>query len=123
MKKKVLVVEDNPDMRSVLALAMERWGFQVVEARNGREAMRRVGATDFDLMVVNMVMPVMDGFEFVRRIRLRKKSEKTPILAVTGLDTPEHRDRCLQAGCNDYLAKPFSFDQLKAKIQTLLAGK
>ncbi len=123
MKKKVLVAEDHPDTRSVLVLMMERWGFEVVEARNGREAMTMVEASDFDLMVVDMAMPLMDGFELVKRVRARSQSKNTPILAVTALDAPEDRDRCLEAGCNDYLSKPFSFDDLKARIEALLAGK
>lgn len=123
MKKKVLVVEDHPDTRSVLVLMMERWGFEVVEARNGREAMTMVEANDFDLMVVDMAMPFVDGFDFVRRVRARSKTANTPIIAVTALDAPEDRDRCLRVGCNDYLPKPFSFDDLKAKIDALLVGK
>jgi len=122
MKKRVLVVEDHPDTRTVLVLMMERWGFEVVEARNGREAMMVVEASDFDLMVVDMAMP-LDGFDFVRRVRARPNTKSTPILAVTALDAPGDRDRCFQAGCDDYLPKPFSFDDLKAKIDALLGGK
>ena len=123
MQKKVLVVEDHPDTHSVLLLMIERWGFDVVGARNGREAMTMFEASDFDLMVVDMAMPLMDGFELVKRVRARSESENTPILAVTALGAPEDRDRCLEAGCNDYLPKPFSFDDLKARIEALLAGK
>lgn len=123
MKKKVLVVEDHPDTRSVLVLMMERWGFEVAEARNGRDALIMVEQNGFDLMVVDMAMPLVDGFEFVRRVRIQSKTANIPIIAVTALDAPEDRDRCLQAGCNDYLSKPFSFDDLKAKIDALLAGR
>ena len=123
MKKKVLVVEDHPDTRSVLVLMMERWGFEVAEARNGREALAMTEASDFDLLVVDMAMPIMDGFDLVKKVRARLQPKNTPILAVTALGVPEDRDRCLQAGCNDYLSKPFSFDDLKAKIDALLTGK
>ncbi len=123
MQKKVLVAEDHPDTRSVLLLMIERWGFEAVGARNGREAMTMIEASDFALMVVDMAMPLMDGFELVKRVRARSQSKNTPILAVTALDAPEDRDRCLEAGCNDYLPKPFSFDDLKARIEALLAGK
>lgn len=123
MKKKVLVVEDHSDTRSVLLLMIERWGFEVVGARDGREAMTMIEATDFDLLVVDMAMPFMDGFDLVKKVRARLQSKNTLILAVTALDAPEDRDRCLQAGCNDYLRKPFSFDDLKARIEALLAGK
>lgn len=123
MKKKVLVVEDHPDTRSVLVLMIERWGFEVVEARNGRDALIMVEQNGFDLMVVDMAMPLVDGFEFVRRVRVQSKTANIPIIAVTALDAPEDRDRCLQAGCNDYLPKPFSFDDLKAKIDALLGEK
>ncbi|MBI2352096.1 MAG: response regulator [Deltaproteobacteria bacterium] len=123
MKKKVLIVEDHPDTRSVLALVMERWGFEVAEARNGRDALIMVEQNGFDLMVVDMAMPLVDGFDFVRRVRNQLKTANIPIIAVTALDAPEDRDRCLQAGCNDYLPKPFSFDDLKAKIDALLGGK
>ena len=95
----------------------------MVGARNGREAMAVVEASDFDLMVVDMAMPFMDGFDLVKKVRARLQSKNTPILAVTALDAPEDRDRCLEAGCNDYLSKPFSFDELKARIEALLAGK
>lgn len=122
MKKKVLVVEDHPDTRSVLVLMMQRWGFEVVEARNGREALTMVEGNDFDLMVVDMAMPLMDGFDFVSRARSQSKTANTPIIAVTALDASGDRDRCLQAGCNDYLPKPFSFEDLKGKIDALLGG-
>lgn len=82
-----------------------------------------IEAGDFDLMVVDMAMPLVDGFEFVRRVRIQSKTADIPIIAVTALDAPEDRDRCLQAGCNDYLSKPFSFEDLKAKIDALLGGK
>jgi DNA-binding response OmpR family regulator len=102
---------------------IERWGFEVVGARDGREGMTMIEATDFDLLVVDMAMPFMDGFDLVKKVRARLQSKNTPILAVTALDTPEDRDRCLQKGCSDYLPKPFSFDDLKARIEALLAGK
>jgi CheY-like chemotaxis protein len=119
-KPRILVVDDHPDSRDIVVLAMERWGYEVVEARDGREAMAQIESVDFNLVIIDIAMPFMSGREVARSIKSDPRTEHIPILAVTALDTSEIRKICLQAGFNDFLSKPFPIASLKAKVDALL---
>ena len=118
-KPKILVVDDHPDSRVILALAMEKWGYEVVEARNGKEAIAKIRTGDFDLVVLDIALP-FNGWEVARTMKSNPRKKHIPILAVTALDTAECRKMCVDAGFNDFLPKPFSIDDLKAKVEALL---
>ena len=111
--KKVLVVDD--DVRNIFAISsiLERHGMDVVTANNGQEAIEKVEA-DKGLAVVLMdiMMPGMDGYETIRRIRERDAWKKLPIIAVTAKAMTGDRERCIEAGANDYCAKPIDIDKL-----------
>ncbi|MEN4753432.1 response regulator, partial [Pseudomonas sp. Ps21-P2] len=114
----VLVVDD--DVRNIFALtsALEQRGALIVVARNGVEAIERLqGAEHVDLVLMDIMMPEMDGFEATRRIRQNPVWRKLPIIAVTAKATKEDQDRCLAAGANDYLAKPIELGRLFSLIQ------
>ena len=111
--RKVLLVDD--DVRNIFALtsALEQKGAVVVIGRNGREAIERLNEVeDIDLVLMDVMMPEMDGFEATIEIRKDPRWRKLPIIAVTAKAMKDDQERCLQAGANDYLAKPIDLDRL-----------
>ena len=110
----VLVVDDVDDSRFMLRRLVEMRGCRVVEARDGKEAVEVAEAACPDMIVMDLNMPRMDGLAAVERIRqLEGRCEEVPIIAVTAYDTYGMREAALEAGCNDYLVKPFDLDNLE----------
>ena len=119
--RKILLVDD--DVRNIFALtsALEHKGAIVVIGRNGREAIERLNETDdIDLVLMDVMMPEMDGYEATVEIRKDPRWRKLPIIAVTAKAMKDDQDRCLQAGSNDYLAKPIDLDRLFSLIRVWL---
>ncbi|MBD1553799.1 response regulator [Pseudomonas typographi] len=119
--RKILVVDD--DVRNIFALtsALEHKGAKVEIGRNGLEAIERLNAMgDIDLVLMDVMMPEMDGFEATREIRKDPRFRKLPIIAVTAKAMKDDQERCLNAGANDYLAKPIDLDRLFSLIRVWL---
>ena len=119
--RKVLLVDD--DVRNIFALtsALEQKGAVVIIGRNGREAIDRLKEVDdIDLVLMDVMMPEMDGFEATLEIRKDARWRKLPIIAVTAKAMKDDQERCLQAGANDYLAKPIDLDRLFSLIRVWL---
>lgn len=119
--RKVLLVDD--DVRNIFALtsALEQKGAIVVIGRNGREALEKLNdVEDIDLVLMDVMMPQMDGFEATLEIRKNPRWRKLPIIAVTAKAMKDDQERCLQAGANDYLAKPIDLDRLFSLIRVWL---
>ena len=119
--RKVLLVDD--DVRNIFALtsALEQKGAIVVIGRNGREAIERLNEVDdIDLVLMDVMMPEMDGYEATVEIRKNPRWRKLPIIAVTAKAMKDDQERCLQAGSNDYLAKPIDLDRLFSLIRVWL---
>jgi CheY-like chemotaxis protein len=119
--RSILVVDD--DVRNIFALtsALEQKGAKVLIARNGREALERVADPNgVDLVLMDIMMPEMDGYEAMREIRKDRRFEKLPIIAVTAKAMRDDYESCLEAGANDYLAKPIDIDKLVALIRVWL---
>ena len=116
---KILVVEDATDNRDMLARRLQRKGHRVVQAADGQEAVEMAGRERPDLILMDVSLPVMDGLEATRRIRAH--AQTTPIIAVTAHALSTDRDRTLQAGCDDYHAKPVALPRLLAQMEALLA--
>jgi CheY-like chemotaxis protein len=119
--RKILVVDD--DVRNIFALtsALEQKGAQVEIARNGLEAIDKVQQDDeIDLVLMDIMMPEMDGYEAMRRIREDRRFQRLPIIAVTAKAMKDDQERCLRAGANDYLAKPIDIDRLFSLIRVWL---
>ena len=111
--KRILVVED--DVRNVFALSavLEPKGATVEIARNGREALDHLRVDpEVDLVLMDIMMPEMDGLEATREIRKRPDLAKLPIIALTAKAMADDRDKCIEAGANDYIAKPLDVDKL-----------
>lgn len=120
--KKVLVVDD--DMRNLFALAeeLEEYGLQIVKATNGQEALEVLdeAAEEIDIVLMDIMMPVMNGYEAMKEIRQQSRFEKLPILALTAKAMREDRDHCIEAGANDYLPKPIDIDRLISTMRIWL---
>jgi two-component system, OmpR family, response regulator len=115
---RLLVVDDEDNLRSMLDAALSHHGYQVVTAGNGREAMELATSAMPDLILLDVMMPELDGFDVVRR--LRDRYVKTPIIFLTARDAVEDRVRGLTLGGDDYLVKPFSLEELVARVDTVL---
>jgi CheY-like chemotaxis protein len=119
--KKVLVVDD--DVRNIFALSsvLERRGMNVLTANTGREAIQTLEATpDTSIVLMDIMMPEMDGYETMREIRQDGKYRRLPIIALTAKAMMGDRDKCLQAGASDYLAKPVNTEQLISALRMWL---
>ncbi|MBD9396573.1 response regulator [Pseudomonas sp. PDM11] len=119
--RRLLLVDD--DVRNIFALtsALEHKGAQVEVARNGREALEKLEAVgDIDLVLMDVMMPEMDGYEATRRIRENPRWRKLPIIAVTAKAMKDDQDLCMKAGANDYLAKPIDLDRLFSLVRVWL---
>ncbi len=119
MKKKILIVDDDLDMLN-LYQAILRDVFETILATNGREAVDIATAQLPDLIVMDIMMPQMNGLQAARLIRENPKTRSIPVIAVTALTSSEEREECFQSGCNDYIGKPFTSRQLASRIEKLL---
>jgi CheY-like chemotaxis protein len=119
LMKKALVVEDNPDSLEILTIQMELMGFSVVEANNGLEAVEKAIKEKPNLILMDIIMPVMDGREAARRIRSNSETKDIFILAATVLFLKSDLSSCIQAGCNDFITKPFTIQEFREKIQNI----
>ncbi len=116
---RVLTIEDGPDNRRLIGHILTRAGLEVVMVESGVEAVRRIeGGATYDLILLDMQMPVMDGYETARR--LRELGVRTPVLALTAHAMPGDRERCIEAGCNDYQTKPIDRAALLGAIDALI---
>ncbi|MFQ5849996.1 MAG: response regulator [Candidatus Binatia bacterium] len=120
MKKRILLVEDDPGSIDVMQQELVLLGYEVTLAKNGEEAMELVASQHPDLIVMDVVLPKMDGLEAASRIRQDSRTQAIPILAATAKAMPGDRERCLAGGCDDYIAKPFSHRELGYAIEKLL---
>jgi len=114
----LLIVDDEDNLRSMLAAALRHHGFEVTTATNGREALEIIPRDHPDLVLLDVMMPDLDGFEVLRR--LRHDNDRTPVLFLTARDTTEDKVRGLTLGGDDYLQKPFSLDELVARAGAIL---
>lgn len=115
---KLLVADDEENLRSMLSAALHYNGFEVEAVGGGRRAIAAVETDQFDLIVLDVMMPDLDGFEVCNR--LRSSGVKTPILFLTARDSTEDKVRGLTLGGDDYLQKPFSLEELVARINAVL---
>ena len=115
-KKTVLVVEDLDDSRFAMKLAMELSGYDALEATNGQEAVEVAQREQPDVILMDLGLPVLDGFTATRLIREKKGLRNVPIVAVSANATAEYRVKALAAGCSEYVTKPIDFDRLKRLV-------
>jgi two-component system cell cycle response regulator DivK len=121
MSKCILVVEDQEDNRQILRDLLGSAGYDLTEAENGEEAIAAVARRRPDLILMDIQLPVMDGYEATRRIRTNTDLRSVPIIAVTSYALAGDEDKALAAGCDGYVTKPYSPRDLLAKVRTYLA--
>lgn len=110
--KKILIVDDDPRNIFVLATALENHGAIIYDAENGEVALKRLNEFIPDLILMDIMMPRMDGYETIKSIRQDKRFKDTPIIALTAKTLKEDRIHCIKAGANDYISKPVEYDTL-----------
>ncbi len=119
MKKKILIAEDNPVVNKTLQLLLEPH-YETIPAMNGKQAVEFAATQLPDLILMDIIMPVMGGYESTRLIRQTPKTHSIPILAVTAMTTLKDKEECFQSGCDDFIAKPFLAEDLCSRIEKLL---
>jgi CheY-like chemotaxis protein len=120
---KILLVEDNEMNRDMLSRRLERRGYEVVIAVDGGQCMELASATSPDLILMDMSLPVLTGWEATRQLKAAPATAAIPVIALTAHAMAGDRDRALEAGCDDYDIKPIEFSRLVEKIDTLLGRR
>ena len=119
MSKKVLIVEDYEDSRTFMKFLVESYGYQVVEAADGIEAIDKFKKQHPDLVLMDISLPIVDGLTTTRTIRQMEKSKNLPIIAVTAFGKSFYK-QAIEAGCNDLINKPVDFDTLEPILNQYL---
>lgn len=115
-----LVVEDHPDFRELLSLSLRGLGYDVLQAGDGKEALRLATDSQVDLIVTDLGLPEMDGFDLVRHVRTRDRDESDlKIVMLTAYDRPDYIERARHVGCDVVLSKPVDLDKLECVINSL----
>ena len=117
-RRQVLVVDDEPPMRTALTRALQLGGFEVALAADGEHGLSQISELEPDLVVLDVMMPHLDGLGVCRQLRAR--GDRTPVLMLTARDAVADRVEGLEAGADDYLVKPFALEELLARIRALL---
>jgi adenylate cyclase len=122
-QSRVLVVDDNASNRDVLARRLAREGHDVVTAENGAAALRLCDEQDFDLILLDLIMPEIGGYEVLQRLKASERTQHIPVIVISALDELDSVIRCIEAGAEDYLPKPFDPVLLRARIDSSLERK
>jgi len=117
LKMRVLIVEDEPDLLESLVKGVREDGYAVDGAADGEEGLYKAENSEYDAVVLDIMLPRLDGWELLRRLR---KTKKTPVLMLTARDAVRDRVRGLDTGADDYLIKPFDLDELLARLRALI---
>ena len=117
---KILLVEDNEMNRDMLTRRLERRGYEVAIAVDGREGIEKAVGEPWDLILMDMSLPEINGWEATRKLRGMSETEKIPIIALTAHAMEGDREKALEAGCDDYDTKPIDLARLLSKMETLL---
>jgi two-component system chemotaxis response regulator CheY len=120
-QQRILIVEDSPTMRQLLVFALRRLkNVEIVEAQDGMDGLRKISSDHFDLALIDINMPVMDGLKLISLIRGEDSLKGIPIVVITTEGAKEDRDRALVLGANEYLTKPIQANRVLAVARSLL---
>jgi putative two-component system response regulator len=117
-KAKILIVDDHQVNRMTIQLSLKNEGYEFFEASDGVEAVQKAKEIIPDVILMDALMPVMNGFEATKKIRGIEEIQRTPILMITSLDHKEDKIKALEAGVNDFISKPFDKVELKARCKS-----
>ena len=119
----VLVVDDNEVNRDVLSRRLTRYGYSAESAATGREALRMIRKKEYDLVLLDIMMPEMNGYQVLERIKEDPLTRSLPVIVISALDDIDSVVKCIELGAEDYLPKPFNPMMLKARISASLDKK
>jgi DNA-binding response OmpR family regulator len=119
-KYKILVSEDNPDIRKILVMRLEINGYHVIQAQDGEEAMDKIKQETPDLIMLDLMMPKISGFEVCRMVKFDDKYKDIPIIVLSALDQQGDREKAIENGADAYFIKPFDLELLLSKIKSLI---
>src|SRR5438552_1686292 len=119
----LLVVDDDAENRDLLARRLERLGYRVAQAEHGRAALEKLAAEPFDLLLLDVVMPELDGYQVLQRLQAEGRLRDLPVIVLSASDETESAVRCIELGAEDYLPKPFDAVLLRARIGASLEEK
>ena len=119
----ILVVDDQPQNIELLEAYLVPHSYEIVNAANGEEALGKLYRNQIDLILLDVMMPGIDGFEVTRRVRQDDKNRQLPIILITALMEPEDRIKGIEAGCDDFISKPVDKMELLARVKSLLKVK
>ena len=117
---RILLVEDNEMNRDMLSRRLQRRGYEVIIAVDGAEGIAKAGGDAPDLILMDMSLPVLDGWEATRQLKAAPETRSIPVIALTAHAMSGDRDKAIEAGCDDFDTKPVEFDRLLSKIVSLL---
>ena len=119
MEKNILYIEDNPDNMLLARRVLEAAGYRMLEARNGLDGLSVAEGNDVDLILLDINLPDIDGYEVARRLRRSKKSQLVyvPIIAITANALKGDAEKALEAGCDVYMSKPINIRELRARVE------
>jgi len=118
--KKILIIEDHADMRELLTWQVELMGYAVLAARQGSEGLQKAQSENPDLIILDIMMPGMDGWQAARELKANLATKDIPILAATALFRDPDLKTCIDSGCDGYIVKPFTFQELQGKVKELI---
>jgi phosphate regulon transcriptional regulator PhoB len=119
-KKNILIVDDEPDLVTLVSYNLKKEGFGVVTAADGEEALQKIKKTDFDIILLDLMLPGIQGMELCRIIRGNPKTQHVPIIMLTAKGEEADKIRGLETGADDYMTKPFSPKELIARVNAVL---
>jgi CheY-like chemotaxis protein len=118
--KKILIIEDHADMRELLTWQVELMGYAALAARQGSEGLQKAQSENPDLIILDIMMPGMDGWQAARELKANLATKDIPILAATALFRDPDLKTCIDSGCDGYIVKPFTFQELQGKVKELI---
>ncbi|MBZ8180885.1 response regulator [Oscillatoria salina] len=119
----ILVVDDNEDNLLLLIFVLEQLNCSLITANKGQTALQLAETHQPDLILLDILLPDLDGVAVISQLRKNPKTRQIPVIAVTALATPEDKEKILAAGCNEYISKPFMIDEIEAKVKHYLNWK
>ncbi|MCF7871184.1 MAG: response regulator [Candidatus Omnitrophica bacterium] len=118
--KKILIADDEPDFVELISMRLEVNGFEVVAAKDGQEAVDKTKKEKPDLLILDLMMPKLDGFEVCRMLKFDDNFKNLPIIVLSALDQQQDREKAVEAGADEYFIKPFDLSLLLTKIKELV---
>jgi len=123
MKRTVFLIEDNPDNREIAETVLKRSGYHVISAFDGEEAVKKLKKENFDLILLDLSLPKISGWDLIKMIRTDERIKSVPVIALTAHAMHGDREKAIEAGCNDYISKPCKPSEIVEKVKRWIDEK